>query len=371
MVSKPKKKILAAGPSITQKEIDYVAKAAKDGWDENFHKYTSEFERKFAKYIGVKYAIATSSCTGALHLAFLSLGIKKGDEVITPDATWIATIAPACYLGAKPVFVDIDHDSWCIDPDKIEKKITKNTKVIIPVHLYGHPAEMEKILNIAKKHKLYVIEDAGESIGATYRGKMTGSFGDFSCFSFHGSKTMVTGEGGMLLTNNHNLYKRANFLNNHGKDPKKTLWNLDVGYKYKMSDLQAALGIVQLSRIKEFILKKKKIFNWYKKRLGKIPGIKLNSEKPGCKNTYWLVTVILDKKFGIKKERLIKEFLKYNIEARPFFYPLSSLPPFKVRVNNPVSYGLSLYGINLPSGLNLTEKEVDFICQSLIKILKT
>lgn len=363
------KRILVSGPSITQKEIDYVAEATGNAWNENAYKYVREFENKFAEYVGVKYSIATSSCTGALHLAILALGIGKGDEVIVPDATWFATVEPVYYVGAKAVYVDVDPQTWCIDPTKIESKINSHTKAIIVVHLYGHPAEMNKIMQIAKKNNLYVIEDAAESIGGEYHGKKTGSLGDISCFSFHGSKTLTTGEGGMFLTNKKRLYQRAKFLNDQGKSPTIAFWNLEIGYKYKMSDMQAAMGTVQLSRINEMLKKKKEIFLWYQQRLGNISGIQLNTEKPGCMNTYWMVTVVLDPKFKMNKLSLLKKLAEYNIDPRPFFYPLSSLPPLKTKVNNPTSYRLSEYGINLPCGQNLNEEDVNYVCDSLLEIL--
>jgi perosamine synthetase len=357
------------GPSITEKEVKYVSEATRNGWYKNANKYIGEFERKFSSYIGTKYAIATSSCTGALHIALASLGIGKGDEVIVPDITWIATAAAVRYVGARPVFADIEPDTWCIDPRKMEKKITKRTKAVIPVHLYGHPADMAAIMAVAKRHNLRVIEDAAESIGSLYNGRKTGSFGDFSCFSFHGTKILTTGEGGILLTNNGRLYKRAYFLSNQGKS-KKPFWNTEVGLKYKMSNMQAALGTVQLSRIEEMIGKKIEIFNWYKERLGDVPGIKLNAERPGCKNNYWMITAILDKKFGLKKEALMKKLLKYGIVSRPFFYPLSSLPPFSEKTNNSVAYSLSPYALHFPCGLNITRSQVGYVCGTLLKILK-
>lgn len=366
----PSKIIPITGPSITKKEIEYVARAAKNGWNENYKKYIILFEEKFAKYIGRKYALATSSCTGALHLSYLSLGLKRGDEVIAPNITWVASVEPLYYIGVKPIFVDIEPDTWCIAPDDIEKKITKRTKAIIVVDLYGHIADMKPILKIAKKYKLKVIEDAAEAVGSEYYGKKAGSFGDVSCFSFHGSKTIVTGEGGMLLTNNKNIIKKAGYYNDHCKHPKKVFWNLEIGYKYKMSNFQAACGLAQLERVEELIKTKRQIFSWYEKILSGIAGLQLNTEKPQTKNTYWMVTVIFDKKYKIDKEKLMKEFLKYNIQTRPFFYPLSSLPAVNCEVDTPISFDIFSRAINLPCGLNITKKQVSYICDCLIKILK-
>jgi perosamine synthetase len=369
MIKKIKKLIPVTGPWITEKEVRYVAQAARDGWNENYLKYITLFEKKFAEYVGRKYALATSSCTGALHLSFLALGLKKGDDVIVPNITWIATVEPLYWMGIKPIFADIEPDTWCIDPKDIEKKITKKTKAILVVDLYGHVADMKPILKIAKKYNLKIIEDAAEAVGSEYYGKKAGSFGDVSVFSFHGSKTMVTGEGGMLLTDNKKIIEKAKYYNDHCKDKKKNFWNLEIGYKYKMSNFQAACGLAQLERINELIEKKRQIFFWYKERLSKIPGIQLNVERLHTKNTYWMVTIVWDKKYKINKEKLIKEFKKYNIQVRPFFYPLSSLPAINCKADTPVSFDISSRSINLPCGLNITEKAVDYISNILIKIL--
>lgn len=359
-----------AGPSITSREVDMVTDAVLNGWYQNAYKYVSKFEQKFSQYIGVKYALATPSCTAAIHLALLALGIKEGMEVIIPDITWAATVFPVSYVRAKPVFVDVDPYTWCIDTEKIEEKITSKTKVIIPVHLYGHPAEMKKILSLAKKYNLRVVEDAAESVGASYFGKMTGSMGDIGCFSFHGTKTLTTGEGGMLVTNNRRIYETAKFLSDQAKSPQKTFWNLAVGFKNKMSDIQAALGLAQLSRIDELVEKKHKIFQWYKQRLEHIDGITLNSQSKGCINSYWMVTVIIDRIYRMDKLQLIKKLFENNINSRPFFYPVSSLPPYKSKVDNPVAYSLSKYGVNLPCSLNIKEEHVEYICLAFIKILQ-
>lgn len=235
--------------------------------------------------------------------------------------------------------------------------------------MYGHIADMNRILKIAQKYKLKVIEDAAEAVGSEYYGKKAGSFGDVSCFSFHGSKTMVTGEGGMLLTDNKKIIEKARYYSDHCKDPKKIFWNLDIGYKYKMSNFQAACGLAQLERIEELIEKKRRIFSWYKKRLSNIPGLQLNTERPHTKNTYWMVTVVFDKKYKVNKEKLMKEFLKFNIQTRPFFYSLSTLPAINCKVDTPVSFDISPRAINLPCGLNITEKQVNYVCSCLRKIL--
>lgn len=369
MKPKQTKLIRVTGPSITEKEVKYVAQAVRDGWHANHRKYVTEFENKFAKYVGRKYALATSSCTGALHLSFVALGLKKGDEVMVPNITWIATVAPLYWMGIRPIFTDIEPDTWCIDPADIERKITKKTKAIVTVDLYGNIANMRPILNIARRYKLKVIEDAAEAVGAEYYGKKAGSFGDTSCFSFQGSKAMVTGEGGMLLTDKKEIFEKAKHYNSYCVDKNKAFWNLEIGYQYKMSNLQAACGLAQLERASELLSKKRQIFSWYKKELAGVPGVTLNAERPRTKNSYWMVTAVLDKSYRIGKERLIKRLEQYNILARPFFYPLSSLPAIKVRANTPVSFDISPRAINLPCGQQVTEKEVIYVCDCLKKIL--
>lgn len=369
MIKKYKKIIPVTSPSITYKEVEYVMRAVRDGWNENFRKYIDLFEQKFAKYIGRKYALATSSCTAALHLAYLTLGLKKKDEVLVPNITWIASVEPLYWMGVKPVFVDVEPDTWCIDPEDIKRKITQRTKAILVVDLYGNVADMSKIIQIVNSRKLKLIEDAAQAVGSEYYGKKAGSFGHISCFSFHGSKTMTTGEGGMLLTDSRKIIETARYLYDHCKDPKKKFWNLGIGYKYKMSNFQAACGLAQLGRIKELLSKKRKIFSWYKKNLSGIAGLQLNTERPNTKNNYWMVTVVFDKRYRISKEKIVKEFFRFNIQVNPFFYPLSFLPAIKQKANTPISFDISRRAINLPCGQNITKREVDYVCSCLKKIL--
>lgn len=363
--------IPVTGPSITKKEVEYVTRAARDGWNQNYIKYVTLFEEKFARYVGRKYALATSSCTGALHLTYLALGLKKGDEVLVPDITWVATVEPLYYIGARPVFVDVEPDTWCLDPAKLEEAISKKTKAIVVVDLYGHIADMKPILAIAKKHKLKVIEDAAEAVGSEYYGKRAGGFGDVSCFSFHGSKTLVTGEGGILLTDDKAVIQKARFYNDHCKDPKKMFWTLDIGYKYKMSNFQAACGLAQLERVKGLIEAKRRIFSWYQKHLAKVPGLQLNTERPHTKNSYWMVSVVFDKRYRIVKEQLMRELMgKYHIQIRPFFYPLSIMPATRQKADTPIALDVSERGVNLPCAVFLSEKDVAYISTSLARVLR-
>jgi perosamine synthetase len=362
------KKIPITKPSITDLEINYVNDAIRNGWGEKCYDYIIQFEKEFAKYEGTNHALATACCTGAIHLALMALGVKAGDEVIAPETTWIATVEPALYIGAKPIFVDVLSDTWCIDPKKIEVAITPKTKAIIVVHLYGNVCEMDEIMSIAKKHNLVVLEDAAEGLGSEYKGKKCGSIGDAGVFSFHGTKTMATGEGGMLVTNRADVFEKAKILNDHGRNPKdpenKMFWMRDYGYKYKMSNLQAAMGVAQLERIEELVAKKRLVFDWYKSLLANVPCV-LNLEHVGTKNSYWMPTVVFRKELNFDREAFFGYCKTQNIDSRPFFFPLSSLPMFEEKRENTVSYDIYERAINLPSFHDITFEEVEFVCNCI------
>lgn len=366
-------RIPVSGPWITQREIAYVTDAVTNAWYGNANMYHERFERAFAEYHGVAHAIALPSCTSAIHLSLLALGVGPGDEVIVPDLTWIASVAPVTYVGATPVFADVDAETWCLAADSFEACITPHTKAVIPVDLYGGMPDWDAIRAVAKRHGIAIVEDAAEAIGSTYRGKPAGSFGECSVFSFHGSKTLTTGEGGMLLTDRDDLHQRALFLRDHGRLPGDTMFrNAEVAHKYKMSAMQAALGLAQLERIDELIDRKRQIFAWYERELADCDWITLNAEPAGTRNTYWMVTVILDPSRGVTKEALIPRLRARNVDCRPFFYPLSALPAFAghsqasaAQSRNVVSSRISPYGVNLPSGLNMTEELVGAVCEQL------
>ena len=357
------KKILYSKPSIGELEKKFVCDAIENGWGDSCYDYIYKFQDSYKEYLDVRCAIATSSCTGAIHIALKALGIKPEDEVIIPDATWIASVAPITYLCAKPVFVDVLESTWCIDPKKIEEAITLKTKAIIAVHLYGSMCEMDEIMAIAKKHNLYVIEDSAEAIGSEYKGKKAGSIGDFGVFSFHGTKTITTGEGGMLVTNSADLYEKALILHDHGRDPKikKTFWAEKIGFKYKISNLQAALGFAQMQRVEELVNKKIEIFKMYESGLSKINGIRINSEQEYVKNSYWMPTIILEEKLGINRDEFIDYLNSFGIWARPFFYPVSDFPEFDEIVENNVSNKIGKNGINLPSNFDMNEEDVEYV----------
>jgi perosamine synthetase len=353
-------------PSITKLEVEYVNDAVTNGWGSKCYDYIYRFEKEFTEYQDSKFALATSSCTGAIHIALMALGVLPGDEVIVPEITWIASVEPVLYIGAIPVFVDVLPDTWCIDPSKIEAAITSKTKAIIPVHVYGNLCDMDKIMKIAHNHKLVVLEDAAEALGSEYKGRKAGSIGDAGVFSFHGTKTITTGEGGLIVTNSKKTLDRAKILNDHGRDPKigKTFWMEEYGYKYKMSNIQAALGCAQLQRIEELTNKKREIFNWYKELLSDLPCI-LNTELPETKNTFWMPTAIFNHSLNFDREVLFDDMKARNIDCRPFFYPLSSLPMFKSKPGNKISYEICGRGINMPSFHDITKENVIRVCQTI------
>lgn len=346
-------------PSITELEVSYATDAASNGWGEKCYEYINRFEELFKQHLGVTHAIATSSCTGALHMGMAALGIGAGDEVIMADTNWIATASPIVHLGASPVFVDILPDTWCIDPSKVEEAITPKTKAIIAVHLYGNLCDMDRLLSIGEKHGIPVIEDAAEAIGSIYNGKRAGSMGKFGTFSFHGTKTLTTGEGGIFVTNDSHLHERVLTLSNHGRSRSQTkqFWPDMVGFKYKMSNIQAAIGCGQMERIEELITRKREIMSFYREKLEHINGVSMNPEPEGVINGAWMPTVVFDPETGIRREKLQVVFAKENIDARVFFWPLSALPMFTPGKQNVFAWSIPERAINLPSyhGMNYDE----------------
>lgn len=355
-----KSRIYYTKPSITDKEIEYATDAARNGWGDRCYEYIHRFEGLFKQHLGVKHAIATSSCTGAMHMGLAALDIGDGDEVILADINWIASAAPITYLGAKPVFVDILLDTWCLDPAKVEEAITSRTKAIIAVHLYGNLCEMDRLLELGERYGIPVIEDAAEAIGSQWRGRHAGSMGRFGTFSFHGTKTITTGEGGMFVTNDSTLYEKVLTLSNHGRarGQIRQFWPDMAGFKYKMSNLQAAIGCAQMDRMDSLIAAKRRIFTYYAERLRDLP-LKMNPEPSGTKNGYWMPSIVVNEGFPFNREDLLAAFKADNIDGRVFFWPLSMLPMFNKKLQNVVSYGLYERAINLPTYHDLSEMEMD------------
>jgi perosamine synthetase len=371
-------RIPVAGPWITQKEIDYVTDAVTNCWYDGANKYHALFEDAFAKYIGSRFAVSLPSCTSAIHLSLAALGVGPSDEVIVPDVTWIASVAPISYVGATPVFADIEKDSWCLCPTAFERCITSKTKAVIPVDLYGNMPNLSAIIEIAKSRGIAVIEDSAEAFGSEIDGRKAGNFGDTGVFSFHGSKTMTTGEGGMLVTDRQDVFDRVMFLRDHGRTPGDvSFFNQEVAFKYKMSSMQAALGLAQVERADELVDRKRTIFDWYTEAFADIPEISLNPEQPDSKNSYWMTTAVVDSSLGLDKTKLGQELSQRGIDTRPFFHPLSALPAFQdapeaivAQKQNATSYDISGRGVNLPCSLAITKEQVDAVCSAFKEVVQ-
>lgn len=360
-----KTKIHYTKPSITELEVEYATDAARNGWGEKCYDYIVRFEKQFREFLDVEHVIATSSCTGALHMGFSALGLQPGDEVIMADTNWIASAAPITYLGAKPVIVDILPDTWCLDPDKVEKAITPNTRAILAVHLYGNVCDMESLLAIGEQYNLPVIEDAAEGIGSRWQGKHVGGIGRFGAFSFHGTKTLTTGEGGMFVTNDSALYERVLTLSNHGraKGEARNFWPAVIGYKYKMSNVQAAIGCAQMERADEIVQRKRDIFYHYLQALEGVPGIHLNPEYDNTVNGFWMPTVVFSKELNVARDDIEKAFAAENIDARPFFWPLSSLDFFPEQKENIHAWSIPDRAINIPGYHDMKNSDQDRVVQ--------
>ncbi|MFM9994122.1 MAG: bifunctional GNAT family N-acetyltransferase/PLP-dependent aspartate aminotransferase family protein [Burkholderiaceae bacterium] len=371
-IRKPgKSMILTAGPSISAREGVYAYDAALNGWNSNWSKYLTSFERHFAKYVGAKYAIATSSCTGALQIALMSLDIGLGDEVIVPDETWVATANAVRYVGAIPVFADVELDTWNIDAKSVEALITPRTKAVVAVHMYGHPARMNMILDVARKHRLKIVEDAAPAIGAEWQGQRCGSFGDFAAFSFQGAKLLVTGEGGMLVTNDDALYYKALKIWDQGRNPSRVFWIDADGVKFKMSNVQASIGLAQLERADELIEMKRRLFGWYQEGLARTPFITLNKEVEGARSIYWMSSLFLDESAPIDRDELIKQLKAKNIDTRPVFPAISQYPIWpRDQAPQPTALRIGSQAINLPSGVCLTKDEIMYVCSSITELIK-
>lgn len=358
-------------PSITELEIQYATDAARNGWGEKCYEYIERFESLFKAHLGVEYTIATSSCTGAMHMGLAALDIGPGDEVILADINWIASAAPITYLGATPVLVDILPDTWCIDPQKAEAAITPRTKAIIAVHLYGNLCDMDALLAIGKKYNIPIIEDAAEAIGSVWHGKRAGSMGKFGTFSFHGTKTITTGEGGMFVTNDAALYNKVLTLSNHGRarGQTKQFWPDMVGFKYKMSNMQAAIGCGQMERISDLLGRRRQIFEYYRKNLPE-NSFGMNPETPGTRNGYWMPTIVAKDGIQFDREAILAAMKRKNIDGRVFFWPLSTTGLFASETDNATAMRIHVNGLNLPAYHDIEFTQQDLVCEVINEIVK-
>jgi len=361
------KMIPVVEPVVHGNELKYLKDCLKSTWLSS-GKYVDLFEEKFAKFCEANYAASVVNGTAALHVLLATLGIKKGDEVIIPNLTFVATANAVIYTGAKPVFVDVDRQTWNIAPQKIEEKITKKTKAIIAVHLYGHPADMDQINSLAKSYNILVLEDACEAHGALYKGRKVGSLSLASCFSFYGNKIITTGEGGMIVSNNKSIIKRANFLKSHSQIAKGIYHHTEIGFNYRFTNLQAALGLAQLENVNNVIKRKLENANAYNDLLKDVEDIILPPDEPWARSVFWMYSIVLRRKN--LRDKLILKLADASIETRPFFEPLHKLPMYKENEDFPNSTFLSKNGLSLPSSALLAVKEIEYICATLKKLLK-
>lgn len=359
-------------PSITELETRYATDAATNGWGERCYDYIARFESAFREKLGAEFSVATSSCTGALHMGLAALGVGPGDEVILADTNWIATAAPIVHLGATPVFVDIDPTSWCISAAAAKGAISDRTKAIVAVHLYGNLCPMPELLALGDEYGIPIIEDAAEAIGSKYGSHHAGTMGRFGAFSFHGTKTMTTGEGGMFVTNDRTLYERVSMLAAHGRSPhqKRQFWADAVGYKYKMSNVQAAIGLAQTERLEELVARKRSILNEYRGHLADLGEVSLNSEPDGVTIGAWMPNATFAPSSGVTREALQLAFGAANIDARVFFYPLSGLPMFEPCRANVHAWDIPERSINLPSYHDMSQDDIERVCKVLRGVIK-
>jgi perosamine synthetase len=361
-------KVFLDDPNLGNLEKKYLNKAIDTNFVSIVGPFVHEFEEKFAGYIGAKKAVSTQSGTAALHIALYELGIGEGDEVIVPDLTFIATINPILYLGATPVIVDVSPKTWNIEAEEIEKAITKKTKALIPVHLYGNPCNLDEIIEIAKEHHLFVIEDATESLGASYKGRQTGTFGDFGCFSFNGNKLITTGGGGMIATNDEKQAEHIKFLVNQARDASQGYYHPEVGFNYRMTNIEASLGLAQLERIDDFLAKKKAFRKIYQEVFNDLPYIKFQKEYDNAEGSWWLTCIKIEKEIDISN--LMIKLKEKGIPTRRVFMPASEMPYLKDYSRScPNTYEIYKKGICLPSSTLNEEKDISEAALKIKEIL--
>ncbi|MEA5009348.1 LegC family aminotransferase [Clostridium tyrobutyricum] len=359
-------------PEVRGNEWKYVKECLDTNWVSSAGAFVDRFEDRFAKYMNVKSAVVTMNGTSALELALRTLNIGIGDEVIVSSMTFISPVNTIKYVGAEPVFVDVCRDTWVMDADKVEDLITPKTKAIMPVHIYGHPVDMDKIMEIADKHNLYVIEDATESLASEYNNKKVGSVGHIGCFSFNGNKLITTGAGGMLVTDDQNLGERAKYLSTQTKTvlPNGSFYHEEIGYNFRMPNLLAAMGCAQLENIDDYSIAKRNNAVLYNKLLCDVKGITLPAERKDVKNIYWLYSILVEDEYDISRDKLILKLKKNGIQSRPFFMPVHDMPPYKECRTGDMSVTDDIVkrGINLPSSVGLTEDEIKQVCDVIKSI---
>lgn len=361
-------------PEIKGNEWKYVKECIDTNWVSSVGSYVTLFEERFSQYVKSKKAVVTMNGTAAIQLALLTLGVGEGDEVIIPSMTFISPVNAVKYVGAKPVFCDVRRDTFVMDAEKIEELVTEKTKAIMPVHIYGHPVDMDQVMEVANKYNLYVIEDATEALGSEYKNKMAGAIGHIGCYSFNGNKLITTGAGGMFVTNNEEIAERAKYLSTQTKTilENKAFYHQEVGYNFRMPNLLAAFGVAQLENVEEFLNIKRENAHYYNDLLKDVKGITLPVEKEWAKNCYWLYSVLVEEEYGITRDELIKELKEEGIESRPFFMAVHEMPPYKDCKQGDMTATKEICdkGINLPSSSSLTKDQIQKVCDVLKKYSK-
>jgi perosamine synthetase len=362
------RRIPVAAPALVGREREYVLDCLDSTWISSSGKYLERFESSFAEFCGVRHAVSCCNGTVAVHLALMAHGVGPGDEVIVPTLTYVASANPVVYCGGQPVFVDAEPRTWNMDPERLAEAITPRTRGIVVVHLYGHPTDMDPILELAERHGLWVIEDAAEAHGATYRGRIAGSMGSLATFSFYGNKIITSGEGGMVVTDDERLATLVRQLHGQGQDPQRRYWFPMVGFNYRMTNIEAAIGLAQLERIDWHLARRREIAGWYREELGEVQGIVLSPEEPWAQSAFWIVCAVLDEaRFG-PRDATMAALAEAGVETRPFFYPLHTLPMYResnVGRECPVAEDLGRRGVNLPSSATLTREDVEYVCAQL------
>ena len=353
-----------ATPAFGGNELRYVSECVATNWISSQGRFVGEFEQLFAGLVGAKHGIAVSNGTVALHLALVAGGIGPGDEVIVPTLTFVATANVVRHAGATPVFVDSEPGTWNLDPEEVRSKLTARTRAIIPVHLYGHPADMDRIREIAQQHRLFVVEDAAEAHGALYKGTPVGAIGDVGCFSFFGNKIITTGEGGMLTTNDDELADRARVLRDHGMSRQRKYWHEMVGYNYRLTNLQAAIGVAQVEQVDAFLKKRDAIAQSYAAALGHDARMELPRESPWARRVNWLYTLLLSE--GIDRDRVVARLNERGIDSRPAFVPVHTMPPYATGERFPVAESIARRGLSLPSSVGLEASDIERVCNALL-----
>lgn len=365
-------RIPIAEPVLGEEELANVIEAMRSGWISSKGAFIGEFEREFAAFCGAGHGVAVANGTVALHIALLGAGVGPGDEVLVPSLTFVATANAVHYCGATPVFVDSTRDTWQMDAAALEARVTPRTRAILPVHLYGHPCDMDPILRLAERRGLTVVEDAAEAHGALYRGRRVGGLGTVGCFSFYGNKLITTGEGGICVTSDATLAERLRLLRDHGMDPKRTYWHDTVGYNYRMTNLQAAVGVAQVKKLGTFIEKKRQIAGWYAEALAPLARagrVRLHPEAPWARSVFWMYSVLLAEGTG-SLDQVRGRLNDRGVDSRPFFHPIHTLPPYATGERLPVAEDLAAHGLNLPSGVGLERAQVERVARALADALE-